>query len=111
MITVLFTIDDLLLILEPLRLGYTDVAVGDVVGSLLFFVTANVGIVGLVGEIQFRPETVFFHFPVLLLFAGLSGYLLSRGRLTRKHGAVLLVLYVLFLLVNVQFFAMVPVGE
>jgi cation:H+ antiporter len=110
-ITVLFTIDDLLLILEPLRLGYTDVAVGGVIGSLLFFVTANVGIVGLVGEIQFRPETVFFHFPGLLLVAGLSSYLLSRGRLTRKHGAVLLALYVLFLLVNVQFFAMVPVGE
>ena len=110
-ITLLFTIDDLFLILEPLRLGYTDVAVGGVVGSLLFFVTANVGIIGLVGEIQFRPETVFFHFPALLLFAGLSGYLLSRGRLTRKHEAVLLVLYVLFLLVNVRFFAMVPVGE
>jgi len=110
-ITVLYTIDDLLLILEPLRLGYEDVAVGGVIGSLLFFVTANVGIVGLVGEIQFRPETVFFHFPSLLLFAGLSSYLLWRGTLSRRAGALLLVLYVLFLVINLQFFAMLPVGE
>jgi cation:H+ antiporter len=110
-ITVLFTIDDLLLILEPLRLGYEDVAVGGVIGSLLFFVTANVGIVGLVGEIQFRPETVFFHFPSLLVFAGLSSYLFYRGKLSRKHGALLLGLYVLFLLVNLRYFAVLPVGE
>lgn len=110
-ITVLYTIDDLLLILEPLRLGYEEIAVGGVVGSLLFFVTANIGIVGLVGEIEFRPETVFFHFPSLLLFAGLSSYLLWRGNLNRRSGALLLGLYVLFLLVNLQFFATVPVGE
>ncbi|PSP55419.1 hypothetical protein BRC82_05625 [Halobacteriales archaeon QS_1_67_19] len=110
-ITILYTIDDLLLIVEPLRLGYHEVAVGGVMGSLLFFVTANVGIVGLLGEIEFRPETVFVHFPVLVGFAGLAGYMLWRGRLTRKHGALLLGLYVLYILVNVQFFATVPLGE
>ncbi|MFC7239963.1 sodium:calcium antiporter [Saliphagus sp. GCM10025317] len=111
LITILFTIDDILLIVEPLRLGYPDVAVGGVIGSLLFFVTANVGIVGLLGEIQFRSETVFFHLPVLLGFTGLASYLLWRGKLTRKHGVLLLGLYVLYLLVNVRFFATVPLGE
>jgi cation:H+ antiporter len=110
-ITVLYTIDDVLLILEPLRLGYADVAVGGVVGSLLFFVTANVGIIGLVGTIHFRPETVFFHLPVLLGFAGVASYFLWRGRLTRRRGAFLFGMYVLYLLVNVQFFATVPLGE
>lgn len=110
-ITILFTIDDLLLIVEPLRLGYYDVAVGGVVGSLLFFVTANVGIIGLVGDIHFRPQTVIFHLPVLLLFAGLSSYMLWHGRLTRKHGALLLGLYVLYILLTLALFATVPVAE
>lgn len=110
-ITVLFTIDDLLLIVEPLRLGYYDVAVGGVIGSLLFFVTANVGIIGLVGTIDFRWETVFVHFPALVLFAGLSVALLWRGAMSRRSGGVLLGLYVLYLLINIQYFATLPVGE
>jgi cation:H+ antiporter len=110
LVTVLFTIDDVLLIVEPLRLGYSEVAVGGVIGSLLFFVTANVGIVGLVGTIDVRPVTVFLHLPVLFGFAALSAYLLHRGELTRRHGALLLGLYVVYLAVNVRYFATVPVG-
>lgn len=110
-ITLLFTVDDLLLIVEPLRLGYYDVAVGGVVGSLVFFVTANIGIIGLVGEITFRPETVFLHLPVLFLFAGLSSYLLYRGEMSRLHGALLLGLYAAYILVNVLFLSGVPVAE
>ena len=110
-LTILYTLDDVLLIVEPLRLGYQDVAVGGVVGSLLFFVTANVGIIALVGDIHFRPETVFFHLPVLFAFAGLSSYLLWRGRLARRHGALLLGLYLLYTLINVYLFSVPPVAE
>lgn len=109
-ITILYTVDDILLIVEPLRLGYEDIAVGGVVGSLLFFVTANVGVIGLVGAIHFSPTMVSFHLPVLFAFAALSSYFLWRGRLTRTHGLVLLGLYVLYLLLNVRFFAALPVG-
>lgn len=110
-VTILYTFDDLLLIIEPLRLGYEDVAVGGVVGSLLFFVTANVGIIGLVGTLQLQATTVAFHLLALLVFAGLSGLLLRRGRLSRKHGALLFGLYILYLLVNFQAFATVPLGR
>lgn len=109
LVTVLLTLDDLLLIIEPLRLGYYDVAVGGVIGSLLFFVTANVGIIGLVGTIQFRWETVFFHLPSLFVFAGLSGYFLWKGEMDRRHGALLFGMYVLYLLVNIRYFATLPV--
>jgi len=109
LVTVLLTLDDLLLIVEPLRLGYYDVAVGGVIGSLLFFVTANVGIIGLVGTIDFRWETVFFHLPSLFVFTGLSGYFLWKGEMSRRHGALLLGMYVLYLAINVRFFATLPV--
>jgi cation:H+ antiporter len=111
LVTVLLTLDDLLLIIEPLRLGYYDVAVGGVIGSLLFFVTANVGIIGLVGTIDFRWETVFFHLPTLFVFAGLSAIFLWRGEMKRRHGALLLGMYILYLAINIQFFATLPVGE
>ncbi|AZH26737.1 sodium:calcium antiporter [Haloplanus aerogenes] len=109
LVTVLLTLDDLLLIIEPLRLGYYDVAVGGVIGSLLFFVTANVGIIGLVGTIHFRWETVFFHLPSLFVFAGLSGYFLWKGEMGRRHGALLLGMYIVYLLINIRYFATLPV--
>ncbi|MFB6102233.1 MAG: sodium:calcium antiporter [Haloplanus sp.] len=109
LVTVLLTLDDLLLIIEPLRLGYYDIAVGGVIGSLLFFVTANVGIIGLVGTIHFRWETVFFHLPSLFVFTGLAGYFLWKGEMSRRHGALLLGMYVLYLAINIRYFATLPV--
>jgi len=109
LVTLLYTIDDILLMVEPLRLGYPDVAVGGIVGSLLFFVTANVGIIAIAGTVHFSPATLVFHVPVLLLFTALSGYFLWRGRLTRWHGLLLLGLYVLYLTLSVLLFSSVPV--
>lgn len=109
LVTVLFTLDDLLLAVEPVRLGYYDVAVGGIIGSLLFFVTANTGIVALVGSVNTSPRAIFFHLPALLVMAAVSGYLLRRGRVTRRAGIVLLGLYIVYLAINVMFFARVPV--
>jgi cation:H+ antiporter len=109
LVTVLFTLDDLLLAVEPVRLGYYDVAVGGIIGSLLFFVTANTGIVALVGSISTSSRAIFFYLPALLVMTALSGYLLRRGRVTRRDGIALLGLYIVYLAVNVAFFAGVPV--
>lgn len=108
-VTLLYTLDDLLLILEPLRLGYHDIAVGGVVGSILFFVTANVGLVSLIGTVHVTPATLWLHFPVLAGVTWLSCYYLYRGRLTRRAGASLLGVYVAYLLVNVLFLSGLPV--
>ncbi|MFC4552971.1 MULTISPECIES: sodium:calcium antiporter [Halorussus] len=109
LVTIVFTLDDLLLAIEPVRLGYYEVTVGGIIGSLIFFVTANTGIVALVGSISTSPRALYFHLPVLLLFAGASAYLFRRGRLTRFAGAGLLALYVVYLVINVAFFAALPV--
>ncbi|WP_435177090.1 sodium:calcium antiporter [Halorussus sp. AFM4] len=110
LVTVVFTLDDLLLAVEPVRLGYNDIAVGGIIGSLLFFVTANTGIVALVGSVTTSPRALYFHLPVLLVAAGLSGLLLWRGKLTRLAGAALLGLYVAYLAMNVFFFSVLPVS-
>ena len=110
LVTIVFTLDDLLLAVEPVRLGYEEIAVGGIIGSLLFFVTANAGIVALVGSITTSSRALYFHLPALLGVTALSGYLLRRGKLTRRAGATLLGLYVVYLVVNVVFFAVLPVG-
>lgn len=111
LVTLLYTADDLLLLVEPLRMGQYDVAVGGVVGSLLFFVTANVGVVALVGTVHVQPSTLYLHFPALVGFTALSVYFLRKGRLDRRHGVALLGFYVAYLLVNVAAFSTLPVGE
>lgn len=111
LVTLLYTVDDLLLAVEPLRLGHYDITVGGIIGSLLFFVTANVGIVALVGDVHVGASTLYLHFPVLVGMTALSGYFLRRGHLTRWQGIVLLGLYVTYLVVNVLLFSSIPVGE
>lgn len=110
-VTVLYTIDDILLIVEPLRLGHYDVAVGGVIGSLLFFVTANVGIIALVGDVTVPPATLTLHFPALVAITALSGYFLWTRRMTRKRALLLLLVYGGYLLVALQLVGTLPVGE
>lgn len=111
LVTVLYTLDDLLFMIEPLRLGYYDIAVGGIIGSLVFFVTGNLGLIALVGSIAVTPLTLTYYFPVLFCFTALSAYWLWRGELTRRKGAVLLGLYVLFLVFTTVSLSAVPVGE
>ena len=111
LVTLLYTLDDLLLMIEPLRLGYYDIAVGGIIGSLVFFVTGNLGIIALVGSITVTPLTLTYYFPVLFGFTTLSGYWLWRGDLTRLKGAVLLGLYVLFLVFTILIFSVIPIGD
>jgi len=110
-VTLLYTVDDLLLAVEPLRLGHYDITVGGIIGSLLFFVTANVGIVALVGDVHVGAATLYLHFPVLVGMTTLAGYFLRRGTLTRWQGLVLFAFYLSYLLVNVVLFSSIPVGE
>jgi len=110
-VTLLYTIDDTMLVVEPLRLGYEDVAVGGVFGVFLFNLTATVGVIAVLRPLTFRPETAWFHFPTLLVFTAVAAVVLWRGEVRRRHGVLLLGLYLLYLAVNVRFLAQgLPVG-
>ncbi|MFB6165699.1 MAG: hypothetical protein ABEJ31_11125 [Haloarculaceae archaeon] len=109
LVTLLYTVDDLLLAVEPLRMGRPEIAVDGILGSLLFFVTANVGLVALVGSVRVGRATLVWHLPALLVLTAISGLLLWRGRLRRWHGLALLALYVAYLVVTITVFSQVPV--
>lgn len=110
LVAVLYSLDDILLMVEPLRLGHPEIAVSGVIGSLLFFVTVNVGLVAMVGSVHFQAQTLYFHLPALLCFTVVSGILLWRGQLERWHGALLLVGYLLYLALAIFLFSQAPVS-
>lgn len=94
------SIEELALTVEPVRRGRPHLAVGNVVGSTAFYVTANAGLVALVHPLDTVGPVLSVHWP---LFGGcllLVTAMLARGRVSRAGGAVLVGLYLLYWVVN-----------
>jgi cation:H+ antiporter len=88
----------------PARRGRSDVALGNVVGTTIIFLTLNLGLIALVRPIPVDPWVLKFHVPYLtacVLFV--SVLLLVRRRLGRWTGAVLVLLYLGYLAVNLRY--------
>jgi cation:H+ antiporter len=85
----------------PARRGHPELAWGNVVGTVVFLLTFNLGLVALIHPLTADPLVLRFHEPYLagcvLIIA--CGLLLAR-RLGRSTGAFLLVLYAGYLAVN-----------
>lgn len=107
--TLVLTIEDVFLTVEPTRKGIPEVGVGNVIGSLVFSVTGKLGITLLAGGIAVGPNVLTWHLPALIVLTGLAAYFLSTGRLRRWHGCVLLGLYVVYWVVTFVVFGVAPV--
>jgi cation:H+ antiporter len=90
------SIEELFLTVEPVRQGRPHLGVGNVVGSVLFFVTANAGVLALVAPIDTGGAVVTLHWPFFLVALVLVLGILVRGRVGRPEGAVLLSVYVAY---------------
>lgn len=107
--TLVLTIEDIFLTVEPTRKGAPEVGVGNVIGSLVFSVTGKLGITLLAGGIVVGPNVLTWHLPALIVLTGLAAYFLSTGRLRRWHGFTLLGLYVVYWAVTFVAFGIAPV--
>ncbi|WP_254547166.1 sodium:calcium antiporter [Halomarina pelagica] len=87
------SLEELFLTVEPVRRGQPHLGVGNIVGSMLFFVTANAGVIALVRPIDTTGTVFTVHWPFFLLALGLVAGMLVRGRIGRPEGAVLLAVY------------------
>ncbi|NKE34381.1 sodium:calcium antiporter [Natronococcus sp. JC468] len=94
------SIEELALTLEPVRRGQSHLAVGNVVGSTVFYLTANVGLIALVRPIDAGGAVLTVHWPALAAGLLVVTAMLARGRVTRAGGAALLGLYVLYWILN-----------
>ena len=108
--TLVLSLEDIYLTVGPNRRGVPEIGVGNVIGSVVFGVTAKLGIILLVGgSIVVDPSVLSWHLPVLVVVTALSAYVLSTGRLRRRHGVVLLALYVAYWVVSFTVFGEAPV--
>ncbi|HWM07218.1 MAG TPA: sodium:proton exchanger [Actinophytocola sp.] len=108
--TLVLTIEDVFLTVEPTRRGAPEIGVGNVIGSVIFGVTAKLGIILLAGgSILVDDDVLSWHLPVLVVMTGLSAYFIHTGRLRRWHGFVLLALYIAYWVVSFTVLGEAPV--
>jgi cation:H+ antiporter len=111
-VTAVLTIEDLFLTVRPIRKGVPEIGIGNVMGSLVFSVTAKLGIVVLAGgAVAFGSSVLRWHLPVLVGMTALAAYFLSTGQLKRWHGYVLLALYVAYWIVSYIVYGGAPVED
>ena len=110
--TLVLTLEDIFLTVEPARRGAPLIGIGNVIGSVVFSVTAKLGIIVLAGgAIEVTDDVFVWHLPALALLIGFSTYALWTGRLRRWHGVVLLLAYVVYWIVSFVVFGVVPADD
>jgi cation:H+ antiporter len=108
--TLVLSLEDISLTVEPNRKGAPEIGIGNVIGSVVFGVTAKLGIILLTGgSITVEDNVLAWHLPVLVAMTGLSAYFISTGRLRRRHGFLLLTMYVGYWVVSWTFFGPAPI--
>lgn len=90
------SLEEVLLVVEPVRKGRVPIAAGNIVGSLVFFCTGNVGLLALPGALPLEPATLRLYWPLLAGSVLLVAAFLWRGRVKRPEAAVLLAAYAVF---------------
>lgn len=95
-LSVVASLEELVLTVTPVRRGRPHLAVGNVVGSLLFFVTANAGVIALVRPLDTSGVVLSVHWPFLAVGLVLVGAILARGRVGRPEGSLLLAYYAIY---------------
>jgi cation:H+ antiporter len=77
----------------PSREGRHDVPAGNLVGTLLYFVLLNLGLIAVAARVHVPHRVVVLDWPVLIGVTWLAIIFLSRGGVSRTQGAVLLAAY------------------
>lgn len=80
----------------PAYRGFPELSVGNALGTLIFLLTASLGVIVLVRPLAVPSGVVDFHLPALAVSAMLAGGLLARGRLGRPEGVLLLTAYAVY---------------
>lgn len=110
--TLALSLEDIFLTAEPQRRGAPEIAVANVIGSVVFSVTGKLGIILLAGgAIAVDADVVAWHLPVLIVMTAVSAGFMATGRLRRWHGVVLLALYVAYFVVSLVAFGGVPMDD
>jgi len=85
----------------PARRGHPEVAWGNVVGTVVILLGANLGVIALVGPLRVDPLVLQLHAPYLIASTLVVAVAMTVAhRLGRRMGALLLLLYAAYLVLN-----------
>ncbi len=85
----------------PSREGRPEVAAGNLVGTLLYFLWFNMGLIALVFPVRADPLVVRLDWPYLIGVTWLATLFFARGQVGRFEGLVLVVLYCMYVVLHV----------
>ncbi|GGL71629.1 sodium:calcium antiporter [Halocalculus aciditolerans] len=94
------SLEEVFLTVEPVRDGKPAVAAGNVVGSMIFFVTSNAGVLALIQPLHISTTVWTVQYPFFLAALGVVLLVLYRGVVSRPIGLGLIVMYGLYWVVN-----------
>jgi cation:H+ antiporter len=80
----------------PAREGRPEVSAGNLVGTLLYFLWFNLGLISLLVPVRVNPQVIYFDWPFLVAVTWLATFFFARGRVGRLEGAALLCAYALY---------------
>lgn len=110
-LTLVLTFENLLLTLEPVRRGIPEIGIGHVIGSVIFSVTANIGIIMFVADVIIPPTVLLFHLPAVIVLTVVAACFISTGTVERRHGYALAGLYVAYWAVAFLVFGGIPIPD
>jgi len=84
----------------PAREGRPEVSAGNLVGTLLYFLWFNMGLISLLLPVRADPLVVRLDWPYLVGVTWLATLFFARGRVGRFEGALLVVLYVFYVILH-----------
>jgi cation:H+ antiporter len=84
----------------PTREGHPEVSAGNLVGTLLYFVLFNLGLIALLTPVHVDPLVRTLDWPALVGTTWLATLFLARGRVGRIEGAVLLAAYAAYVIAH-----------
>lgn len=87
------SLEETLLIVEPIRKGRVNIALGNIVGSLIFFSTGNIGLLALTKSFLVESSVLSFYWPYLFAATLLVGLFLLRGKVRRLEALPLALVY------------------
>ena len=109
-LTLILTFEDIMLTLEPVRRGFPEIGVGNVIGSVLFSVTGNVGVIMFLSDVNISDSVLTFHLPFMIVVTALAAYFFYQGQIKRWHGVLLGSLYIAYWVIALVVFGGVPLG-
>lgn len=95
-LALLVSVEELARELPAALKGRPDISFGNVVGSIIAFFLFNAGIIALISPVKVTDETLYFHFPVVLITVIVIAIFMLRKKIPRWAGGILVGLYIIF---------------